>query len=104
MNRPLLSVLFAPLLFSFVGCTSQSSVEVGGVPKWIAGGAQLDAEPAPYRPDNALIAHESESGPIEFSMITDRRAYEAPPAKKRIKSSSDPLERGRERRIRRLFR
>ena len=90
---------------TFLGCTTNSNVTVGGVPKWLADGAQLDSEPAPYRPDPAIIPLEGESGPVEFEMITDRRTYPNPPAaKKKAKSAADPIERGRDARIRRLVR
>ncbi len=103
MNRLLRYGLLPLLTLSCLGCTSNTSLDVGGVPKWIAGGATLDHEPKPYRPDPAIIVHENESGPVEFGLITDRRFYPAPPAKVK-KPEPDLLERGRDRRIRRLFR
>ncbi len=103
MNRLFLYGLLPLLSVAFLGCASNESLSVGGVPKWIADGAQIESEPKPYRPDPAIIAHESESGPLEFGLITDRRRYEAPPVKV-SKPAPDPFERGRERRIRRLVR
>lgn len=104
MNRLFLYGLLPFLSVTFLGCTSNDSLQVGGVPKWIAEGAKLDSEPKPYRPDPAIIIHESESGPVEFGLTTDRRTYKAPPVKKAEKPAADPFERGRDRRIRRLFR
>jgi hypothetical protein len=105
MNRFLLPFLFAALSFSMLGCTSGDKFSMGGVPGWIADGARLESEPAPRRPDNALITHEDESGPVHFELITDRRKYKEPTVKKTTKfSTPDPLERGRDARIRRLVR
>jgi len=107
MNRSffLFPLLCLPALFS--ACQTQNAnVEVVGVPQWIANGAKLSGEPEPVRPDPAIMHHDSESGPIELRIITDRRNYPDPPKKRRTKktsSGSDPLERGREYRIRRLF-
>lgn len=78
---------------------------MGGVPAWIADGAKLGAEPEPYKPDPAIIHHEDESGPVSFELITDNRDYSDPPVKKKTSiRTSDPIERGRDRRIKRLFR
>jgi hypothetical protein len=105
MNRFLLSFSLAALSFSMPGCTSGDRFSMGGVPGWIADGARLESEPAPRRPDNALIVHEDESSPVHFEWITDRRSYKTPPLKKTTKvTTSDPLERGRDARIRRLVR
>lgn len=104
MNRLLLSGLFALLSLAFLGCTPADRFTVGGVPKWVSEGAKLDDEPAPYRPDPAIINHSGESGPIEFEFLTDSRVHEAPQKKKTKSSTSDPIERGRDSRIRRLFR
>lgn len=105
MNRFLLLSSLAVLSLSMSGCTSGDKFSVGGVPGWIAEGARLESEPAPRRPDNALIAHDDESGPVHFEWITDRRSYKTPPVKKTAKvATSDPLERGRDARIRRLVR
>ena len=104
-HSPFLILLALPALFS-VACTSNGDVfSMGGVPGWIADGATLESEPEPYRPDPAIIVHEDESGPVHFELITDRRNYAAAPVKKSTKiSSTDPIERGRDARIRRLFR
>ncbi|MCB1206969.1 MAG: hypothetical protein KDN18_22135 [Verrucomicrobiae bacterium] len=106
MNRFHLSGFLALISFSLLGCTSNSDrFSVDGVPGWIADGARLEAEPEPRRPDAAIIAHEDESGPVSFHLITDKRRYEEPKVKKTSKAStSDPLERGRDARIRRLVR
>jgi len=105
MNRSLPLSFLAALSFSMPGCTSGDKFSMGGVPGWIADGARLESEPAPRRPDNALIVHDDESGPVHFELITDRRSYKAPPVKKSTKvTTSDPLERGRDARIRRLVR
>lgn len=105
MNRLLLYLVPLSLTLLLAGCTQNASVEMDGIPAWIAGGAKLSAEPAPRKPDNAIPTYEDESGPVEFNIITDKRRYPAPPAVKEEKPSlADPLERGREYRIRRLFR
>jgi hypothetical protein len=97
-----LSILGAAVL---VGCASNDKVIVGGVPEWIADGAKLSSEPAPRKPDAAVPHFPSESGPIEFTVITDKRTYPAPPrASTARRSEPDPLERNREARIRRLVR
>lgn len=88
-----------------LGCTTGDKFSMGGVPGWVADGAKLESEPEPLRPDPALIAHEDESGPVQFELITDRRTYKSPPVKKtKTVSTADPLERGRDARIRRLVR
>ncbi len=108
MNRPFRIVILPALValpFLFVACTSNEKVQVGGVPEWLAGGAKLSAEPAPRKPDAAMPHYPSESGPVEMTIITDKRQYPAPPARKKTSGSDvDPLERGREARIRRLVR
>lgn len=96
---------FAAILLS--SCASNEKFEVGGVPAWVAGGAKLDTEPEPYRPDPAIAVHEDESGPVNFTLITDKHKYPDAPSKAKKKSASstrDPLERGRDYRIRRLVR
>ena len=105
MNRFLVCcpLLALPILLS--GCTPADRVSVGGVPGWIADGAKLESEPAPLRPDPAIISHEDESGPVAFELITDRRVDQPAPVKKTKQvSTADPLERGRDARIRRLVR
>lgn len=105
MNRFLPSAPLLTLPFLLAACTPADRFSVGGVPGWIADGAKLESEPAPLRPDPAIIAHEDESGPVNFELITDRRVYPSPPVKKTKKvSTTDPLERGRDARIRRLVR
>ncbi|HQZ27118.1 MAG: hypothetical protein KA250_07955 [Verrucomicrobiales bacterium] len=95
--------LFASLLLS--SCGTSDSFRMGGVPAWIADGAKLEDEPAPVKPDPAIQSHENESGPVMFEWITDKRHYKAPPVKKAPSTRiSDPLERGRDSRIKRLFR
>ncbi|MDF1826222.1 MAG: hypothetical protein P1U68_16365 [Verrucomicrobiales bacterium] len=89
----------------FTGCVSNESVELGGAPAWIAGGAKLDDEPEPFKPDPALLSFKEESAPVELRIVTDKKKYETPTVKKTTsKPSSDPLERGRDYRIKRLFR
>lgn len=105
MKRTIL--LFSVLLCVsvFASCASSDRFEVGGVPKWISRGGKLSREPAPHQPDNAIILHKRVSGPVRFSLITDDYRYPAPPKEKLEKvGTRDPLERGRERRIKRLFR
>ena len=108
MNRLTLTALLLGISACFAACASKSSTELfsmGGVPAWIADGAQLADEPAPYKPDPAIISHEEQSGPVVFELITDKRWYSAGPAKKSSSGRpTDPLERGRDSRINRLFR
>ena len=114
-RHPILSLMIRNLLLVISGltpvllssCTTNSNVIVGGVPAWLAAGAKLDSEPPPYKPDAAIINHESESGPLAFQVITDQRDYKSPPVKKKTSSTSkaqDPIERGSDYRIKRLFR
>lgn len=106
MNRFHLSGLLTLISLSMLGCNSTGNrFSVDGVPGWIADGARIEDEPEPRRPDAAIIAHEDESGPVSFHLITDKRRYEEPKVKKTIKTNTpDPLERGRDARIRRLVR
>ena len=108
MNRLLLTAIFLGTSALLTACTSNSPTNrfsMGGLPGWIAGGAQLADEPEPYKPDPAIISHEDESGPVVFELITDKRNYPAPPVKKTTSVRAiDPLERGRDSRIKRLFR
>jgi len=99
-----ISILSAVIAAAAFLTSCSNKMEMAGVPGWIASGAKIGDEPEPYRPDPAIIEHESEGGPIEFKMITDKRQYKAPPAKKKTKPEPDPLERGREWRIKRLVR
>lgn len=92
-------------LILFIGCASNERFEMGGIPKWVAGGTKISGEPEPMQPDPAIIPFARESGPVRFTYITDKRQYDDPPEKKAKKpSTSDPLERGRDYRIKRLFR
>lgn len=108
MNRLLAtgSLLLTGCLLA--SCAPTDRFSMGGVPKWISEGAQISSEPEPYRPDTAVIYHGSESGPVEFEFITDRRAY--PEAKEkskkndRLKTTGSLGDRGRESRVRRLVR
>lgn len=87
------------------GCASNEKVLVGGVPEWIADGARLSDEPPPRRPDAAVPHFPGERGQVEFTVITDKRTYPAPPQPRASRQSEpDPLERNREARIRRLVR
>jgi len=105
MNRFLPATLLAVVSLSMASCTPGEKFSMGGVPGWIADGARLESEPAPRRPDPAIITHDDESGPVHFELITDRRTYKTPPVKKSTKVvAPDPLERGRDARIRRLVR
>lgn len=98
-----LMALITSLLFT--GCVSNEDVELGGAPAWIAGGAKIDDEPEPFKPDPALLDFDEEGGPVELRIITDKRDYKTPSVKKTTSSpSSDLLERGRDYRIKRLFR
>lgn len=105
MNRLLPGAIAAACLFFLAGCQSDN-VSVGGVPGWIAEGAKIEEEPEPYKPDPAIIEHGEESGPIEFSIITDKRRYKPAPVKKTRPAhlENDPLERGRAYRLLRLAR
>lgn len=94
-----------------VSCAPADRFHVGGVPQWIAEGARISSEPEPYRPDTAILYHGTESGPVEFKLITDRRAYPEPKAAKkkekgeeRLKTTGSLGDRGREWRVRRLVR
>jgi len=89
----------------FSSCASNEKVIVGGVPEWIADGAKLSSEPPPRKPDAAVPHYPAESGAVEFTVITDKRQYPAPPTPRAERQTlSDPLERNREARIRRLVR
>jgi len=79
---------------------------MGGVPAWIVGGAKLEGEPDPYRPDPAIANYDDESGPVNFTLTPEKKNYSSSSTtrKKATKSTRDPLERGRDYRIRRLVR
>lgn len=89
---------------SQISCTSKSNLEMGGVPGWLKAGAKISDEPEPRKFDSAILDYEEESGPIAFRMNTDKREYDAPPAPKKESTEVDPLERGRDYRIKRLVR
>jgi len=108
MNRSsktaiLLALVAVPFLLA--SCASNEKVQLGGVPEWLADGARLSSEPAPRRPDAAVPDYPSETGAVEMTIVTDKRQYPAPPVQRRSSGSVvDPLERGRDARIRRLVR
>ena len=110
MTRPSLTILLLALVAFVPACTtpdaSNNDFSIGGIPKWLAGGAKIDDEPAPLKPDPAIMHHKSEGGPVSFELITDNRTYHAPKPKKKATPArqADPVERGREQRIKRLFR
>jgi len=105
MKRIILSFSLLLCVSVFASCASNDRFEVGGVPKWILRGGKVSKEPSPRQPDNSIILHKRVSGPVRFSLITDDYRYPAPPKEKLEKvDTRDPLERGRERRIKRLFR
>jgi len=93
---------------SLTSCTKDDEFRVGGVPAWLATGAKIDDEPEPYRPDPAIAAYDRESGPVKFTLTPEKHTYASAPSKKKKKtattSTSDPLERGRYYRIKRLVR
>lgn len=103
MKSLLLSSLSVALVFGLTSCTTtDSNLTMHGIPKWIAGGAKLDREPEPFVPDPAIIHYARTSAPVKWSLRTDTRDYPEPPVVK--KSEPDPLERGRDYRIKRLVR
>lgn len=106
MKLPLLITLLATSTILFVGCASNERIQIDGIPEWIAGGGKLSSEPEPFKPDPAILPYEDDSGPVEVTFITDKKyRYPTPPEKKKEKvSTHDPLERGRDYRIKRLFR
>ncbi|MEC8826126.1 MAG: hypothetical protein VXX36_10120 [Verrucomicrobiota bacterium] len=87
---------------SLTACANKA-IQMGGLPEWMLDGAKIGYEPAPIAPDPALLDFKSESGQIEFSMITDARDYPLAPPKKVEKTKEVDYERGRDRRIKRLF-
>jgi len=109
MNR-LLATGSSLLIGSFfASCAPADRFHMGGVPRWLAEGAQISSEPKPYRPDSAILYHGTESGPVEFKYITDRRAYPAPksdskPSEDRLRTTGNLGNRGGESRVRRLVR
>ncbi len=104
MNRLLFAGAIGFAALSFTSCTNEK-MTVGGVPGWIEGGARIEDEPDPLAPDARLdLDHGGESGPLQFTLNTDNRNYPEPPAEKAEKPGPDPLERGRDYRIKRLVR
>lgn len=104
MKKLAITILVATSASFFTSCISNEKVALGGAPAWIAGGAKLDDEPEPFKPDPALLEFEEEGGPVELKIITDKRDYKKPPQKvASTKPASDPLESGRDYRIKRLF-
>lgn len=105
MKLPLLIAFLATSTIFFVGCASNDRIQMDGIPEWIAGGGKLSSEPEPFKPDPAILPFPDDSGPVEITVITDKYKYPAPPEKAKKKASThDPLERGRDYRIKRLFR
>ena len=107
MNRLFILGITSLAAAVFSGCTSNDKLTMGGVPAWLAGGAKIDSEPEPMAPDPAIVPFEEESGPVEWKLITDKHNYPSPPVKKVTKVdaySTDPIERGRGYRLRRLVR
>ncbi|MEC5126704.1 hypothetical protein VSU19_08090 [Verrucomicrobiales bacterium BCK34] len=105
--KHLLTISFSGiLLLLLTGCTKDDEFRVGGVPAWLATGAKIDDEPEPYRPDPAIAAYDDESGPVSFTLTPEKRNYAGAPVKKKKTTTStrDPLERGRDYRIKRLVR
>lgn len=105
MNRLSFFLLTAVITATLASCSSNDRFEVGGVPEWIGSGAKLSDEPEPLSPDNRYIQERDASGPVKFTYITDDHNYPDTPERKKIKTDlDDPLERGRENRIKRLVR
>lgn len=104
MNRLLLVGAIGFTAVSFTACTNDK-MTVGGVPGWVQGGAKIEDEPEPLAPDPRLdLDDDSEGGPVQFKLTTDKRDYPDPPVEKVEKPGPDPLERGRDYRIKRLVR
>ena len=83
MNRLFLAGAICFASISFSACTSSNNFTMGGVPGWIEGGAKIEDEPDPLRPDPRLdLDDDSEGGPVEFQLITDKREYPGAPPKK----------------------
>lgn len=79
--------LFAGLLLS--GCAhSSNQVSVGGNPGWFADAARREFEPIHFRPEPDRTAHEGGAGPARVQIVTDRRSYPEPPARKRERLKS----------------
>ncbi len=104
MIRLLTFSSIAALALVLTSCSSQNKVQVGGVPKWMMEGARIGSEPAAMAPDPEMLDYKDESGPVEFFMITDIRNYPLSPPKKVSQVEEIEYERGRDSRIKRLFR
>lgn len=93
------------LLLLLSGCTKDDEFSMGGVPGWLSEGAKLSNEPEPYHPDPAIANYDAESGPLNFTLTPEKQNYTSSSAKKKSATSTrDPLERGRNNRIKRLVR
>lgn len=103
MDRLIPLSFLAALTLSTNACTN-NSVEIGGVPGWMINGAKIDFEPITLAPDPSLLDFKSESGPVKFSMLTDVRYYTPAPKKEREKAKKVEYERGRDYRVKQLFR
>lgn len=103
MDRLFLLSFLATIALSTSACTN-NSIEMGGVPEWMINGSKIDSEPAVLAPDPGLLDFENESGPVEFFMITDARNYPLTPLKKGEKAEEVEYERGRDYRVKSLFR
>ena len=103
MNRLLPLSFLAVLTLSTNACTN-NSIEMSGVPGWMINGSKIDFEPIALAPDPSLLDFKSESGPVKFSMLTDVRDYTPAPKKERKKAKEVEYERGRDYRVKQLFR
>lgn len=103
MDRLIPLSFLAALTLSTNACTN-NSLEIGGVPGWMINGAKIDFEPITLAPDPSLLDFKSESGPVKFSMLTDVRHYTPAPKKEREKAKKVEYERGRDYRVKQLFR
>lgn len=93
------------LVLMLSSCTKDDEFRMGGVPAWVAGGAKIADEPEPYRPDPAIAVYEDDSGPVNFTLTPEKQNYTSSPTKKKATTSTrDPLESGRDYRIKRLVR
>ena len=106
----MLSTLSVAVCLGLTSCATTDSklastdkdLTMHGIPLWLAGGAKLDREPEAFVPDPAIIHYPRTSAPVKWVLKTDQRDYPAPPSVS--KTEPDPLERGRENRIKRLVR
>ena len=88
MNRLLFLSSLAITGLSLTACANKA-IEIGGLPEWMLDGAKIGYGPAPIAPDPALLDFKSESGQVEFSVITDARDYPLAPPKKVEKTKED---------------